>query len=384
MHCSKLIGRAVAAAFAASVGLAGIAGAAPDAGEYKLGIVSDDTGPLAAAGISFHNGADLAIEEINAKALAGEGVSFTLEVKDSASDAARAVQAMTQFAADRKVMAVTCCILSSIAGAVGQIATSSQLPLVIYGATREGLPQEPYVTSVVALPGPQEVMLAERMAAEVDPKSVAFFKQSDNDIFLARAKSIEEVMKASGAEISAEVFVLGADTDFTGPATQAMATNPDMIYVWTTQQAAVGIITALRQRGYEGVIVTSEVISPPAVFQKSGKTVADIPFALSFQPGVSDTEVAKGFIQAYSDKFGALPDVYAAQGYTAVQFIAQAMKSLDGAPSRADLAKAMWGASAIDINLYGGQDMANGQAHTPATLIVNWTPEGEVKLWEKE
>ena len=227
-------------------------------------------------------------------------------------------------------------------------------------------------------------MLAERMAAEMSPKSAVYFKQSDNDIFLARAAAIQDVMAGAGVETAAEIFVLGADTDFTGPATQAMATNPDMIYVWTTQQAAIGIITSLRQRGYEGVIVTSEVISPPAVFEKSGVTVANIPFALSFQPGVSDSDVAKGFIDSYMAEYNALPDVYAAQGYTAIQLIAQAMKSLDGKPTREALAQAIWTTSSIDNNVYGGQEMANGQARTPATLIVNWTPEGEVKLWEKQ
>jgi ABC-type branched-subunit amino acid transport system substrate-binding protein len=384
MHSSKLLKQAVAIGLATSLGFANVAFAAPDAGEYRLGIISDDTGPLAAAGISFHRGVDLAIKEVNERGLAGEGVTFDLQVKDAASDAARSVQAMTQFAADRKVMAVTCCILSSIAAAVGQIAVGSEIPMVIYGATRDGLPQEPFVTSVVALPGPQEVMLAERMAKEIAPKKVAYFKQSDNDIFQARANALQEVMVAAGVETAAEIFVLGADTDFTGPATQAMATEPDMIYVWTTQQAAIGIITALRQRDYGGVIVTSEVISPPAVFEKSGVTVANIPFALSFQPGVSDSDVAKTFIDSFQASFDALPDVYAAQGYTAIQLIAQAMSSLDGTPTREALSKAIWATSSIDNNVYGGQEMANGQARTPATLIVNWTPEGEVKLWEKQ
>ena len=129
--------------------------------------------------------------------------------------------------------------------------------------------------------------------------------------------------------------------------------------------------------------MTSEVISPPAVFEKSGATVANIPFALSFQPGVSDSSTAQSFIDAYQADYGKLPDVYAAQGYTAIQLIAQGMKSLDGKPTRKALAEAIWGITDIEHNVYGGQEMANGQARTPATLIVNWTPEGKVQSWEK-
>lgn len=374
--------RVIALGLAASIGLASPSFAEPDAGEYRLGIVSDDTGPIASAGISFHHGADLAIDEINANGLAGQGVTLNLQVKDSGSDAARAVQAMTQFGADKRVLAATCCILSSIAAAVSPIAMNSNLPLVIYGATRDGLPQEPYVTSVVALPGPQEVNLAKRLVADLAPKSVAYFFAGDNDIFMARAKAMQKVLVDSGATTAAEITTLGNDTDFTGPATQAIATKPDLVLVMTTQQPAVGIITALRQRGYEGHIATSEVISTPAIYEKSREIVANIPFALSFQPGVSQTDQAKAFIEAFQAKHGALPDVYAAQGYTAIQLIAQAMKSLDGKPTREALAKAIWSTKSIEHNLYGGQEMENGQARTPDTLIVNWTPDGKVEHWK--
>ena len=376
--------RLSAAVAAVAFGLAGSAWAEPTPGEYNIGIISDDTGPIASAGISYHRGADLAIEEINANGLAGEGVSLNLLVKDSGTDAARAVQAMTQFAADRTVLATTCCIITPIAGALSPIAMSNQLPLVIYGATREGLPQEPYVTSVVALPGPQEVMMSERLANDVKPQRVAYYVTGDNDIFLSRAHAVKAVFEKAGAETVAEISTLANDTDFTGPATQGMGTDPDVIMVMTTQQPAVGIISALRQRGYEGLIGTSEVISPPAIYQKAGDLIESIPFALSFQPGLSDSPEALAFIKAYEAEYDQLPDVYSAQGYTAIHYMAQALKAIDGEPTREKLAEEMWKIKSIEHNLYGGQEIVNGQAQIPETLIVNWNSDGEVVLWEKQ
>lgn len=365
-------------------GMAGAAWADPTPGQYNVGIISDDTGPIASAGISYHQGADLAIEEINAKGFAGEGVTLNLLVKDSGTDAARAVQAMTQFAADRTVLATTCCIITPIAGALSPIAMNNKLPLVIYGATRDGLPQEPFVTSVVALPGPQEVMMAERLATDLQPKRVAYYVTGDNDIFLSRAHAVKAVFEKHGAETVAEISTLANDTDFTGPATQGMGTNPDVIMVMTTQQPAVGIISALRQRGYEGVIGTSEVISPPAIYQKSGDLIENIPFALSFQPGLSDSPEAVAFIEAYQAKYNQLPDVYSAQGYTAIHYMAQGLKAIDGEPTREKLAEQMWKITSIEHNVYGGQEIVNGQAQIPETLIVNWNSDGKVVLWEKQ
>ena len=163
-----------------------------------------------------------------------------------------------------------------------------------------------------------------------------------------------------------------------------MGTNPDVIMVMTTQQPAVGIISALRQRGYEGVIGTSEVISPPAIYQKSGDLIENIPFALSFQPGLSDSPEAVAFIEAYQAKYNQLPDVYSAQGYTAIHYMAQGLKAIDGEPTREKLAEQMWKITSIEHNLYGGQEIVNGQAQIPETLIVNWNSNGEVVLWEKQ
>ncbi|WBU52988.1 ABC transporter substrate-binding protein [Paracoccus sp. SCSIO 75233] len=358
----RLSNKLTGAAAALALSLGGAAFAAPTPGEYNIGIISDDTGPIASAGISYHNGAELAVEEINAGGYAGDGVTLNLLVKDSGTDAARAVQAMTQFAADRSVMATTCCIITPIAGAVSQVAMREKLPLVIYGATREGLPQEPFVTSVVALPGPQEVMMAKELANVLDPKRVVYYVTGDNDIFLDRAYAMKEVLEEYGAETVAEISTLANDTDFTGPATQGMGADPDLILVMATQQPSVGIISALRERGFEGNIATSEVLSPPAIYQKSGNIVAGIPFALSFQPGLSSSEEATAFIEAYQEKFGSLPDVYAAQGYTAIQYMAQGMAALDGDPTREALAESMWQINEIERNLVSAGDPPDPRA----------------------
>jgi branched-chain amino acid transport system substrate-binding protein len=355
----------------------------PTPGEYGIGIISDDTGPIASAGISYHRGADLAVAEINKDGLAGQGVTLKLGVKDSGSDAARAVQAITQFASDRKILATTCCIITPNVNAVKPIAVSNAIPLVIYGATKPGIPEQPYVTSVVALPGPQEVSMAKRISADLKPQTAVYYVAGDNDIFVGRARDVQKIYESGGAKTVEMISTLSNDTDFTGPATQGMAHNPDMIVVMATQQPTVGIISALRQRGYKGTIVTSEVISTPAVFKKVGEIVVGIPFALSFQPGLSQGDKAQAFIKEFQGAYGELPDVYAAQGYTAIQYIAQALKTLSGKPTRQTLAEAMWKVTAIERNLYNGQTVVDGQAQIPATLIVNWKPDGKIVLWEK-
>ena len=97
-----------------------------------------------------------------------------------------------------------------------------------------------------------------------------------------------------------------------------------MIMVWTTQTPAAGIIAALRARGYSGAIATSDAIAPAPVFKKIGEPLAGIPFPLVFAPELAATPEAKAFVAAYTKVVGEAPDVYSAQGYTAIYLIAQA------------------------------------------------------------
>src|ERR1019366_1218500 len=129
------------AALAASLFAAGTVPAAPlEPGEYKIGFVSEVTGPIAFAGASFLHGAQLAVEEINAGGSLGKGAMIGLVDKDSGSDAARSIQNVNQFLADRSVVAVSCCVLSPVANSVKPITINAKIPLIIYGATMAGLP----------------------------------------------------------------------------------------------------------------------------------------------------------------------------------------------------------------------------------------------------
>ena len=184
-------------------------------------------------------------------------------------------------------------------------------------------------------------------------------------------------MKTAGV-----VSILGADTDFTAPATQAMGTNPDLIMVWTTQTPAGGIIAALRNRGYAGRIAANDVIAPPPMFKKIGEPLVGVPFPVLFSAEISNTPEAKAFIAEYQKRNNELPDAYAAQGYTAISYIAQGLKQSDGKPTREALAEAMAKIPAIERSIYGELPMKDGQADFQKSLIGAWSKDGKVVAWE--
>ena len=261
-HWGRQIGSWVGAALVALVVQAGPAaaqGLAP--GDYKVGFITENTGAIAQAGQSYWAGAQLAVEEVKSSKYLG-GASIVLDPKESGSDAARAIQAMNQFVADRSIIATTCCILSPVAGSLKPIVVGAKMPLVIYGATAAGLPQPPWVYSMTILPGPKEIATALKVAEAVKPKTAAYILAADNDAFKGRMNAAKQALEAKGVATAGVVNVLTKDTDFTAAATQAMGLKPDVILVYATQQAAAGAITALRDRGYTKTISATTCCRP--------------------------------------------------------------------------------------------------------------------------
>ena len=370
--CAAMVALAVHAAPSAAQGLA--------PGEYKVGFITENTGAIASAGQSYWNGAQLAADEVKASKYLGSA-SIVLDPKESGSDAARAIQNTNQFIADRSVLAITCCILSPVAGSLKPIVVEAKTPLVIYGATAAGLPAPPWVYSMTILPGPKDTATAVKVVDAMKPKTAAYILAADNDAFKGRMNATRAVLEGKGVTTAGVVNVLTKDTDFTAAATQAMGLKPDIILVYATQGAAAGAITALHDRGYAKTIVGNDVLSPAPIFKKMGDSVVGVPFPVGFSDTIADSSEAKAFVAAYRAKFGAAPDIYSAQGYQVVWFIAQGLKSVSGSPTRESLASALAKVTKIDHQVYGGEVMKDGQAETTGTLVVAWSAEGKIVLW---
>lgn len=372
-------GCAALALLVAQAAPAAAEGLAP--GEYKIGFITENTGAIAFAGQSYWNGAQLAVEEVKSSKYLGAGASIALDPKESGSDAARAIQNMHQFIADRSILATSCCILSPVANSLKPIVLDAKIPLVIYGATAAGIPQPPWIFSMTILPGPKDVATALKVADAVKPKTVAYILAADNDAFKGRMAAARAALEGKGIATAGVVNVLTSDTDFTAPATQAMGLKPDMILVYATQGAAAGAITALRDRGYTQTIVGNDVLSPASIFKKMGPSVVGVPFPVAFSATLAESPEAKAFIAAYQAKFNGAPDIYSAQGYEMVWFVAQGLKSVAGTPTRESLGAALSKVAKLDHQVYGGEDMKDGQAETAGTLVVNWSQDGNLVPW---
>ena len=349
------------------------------AGEYKVGFQSLTSGPAAFAGVPLAQGARLAVKEINDNALLGEGVTIELLEEDAGGDPASAIGHIESFLND-DVSAALCCALSSVAGSVKPILADNQTAGIVTSAILPGLNEPPYMYRPVLLLGdPAYGEMVAGLNADGSLASATIVVTADNDGMVNEGVVWDAAFTDNGVEVLGTIDTATGDTDFSGPATQIIDQDPDVVALSQLGQEATLMAKALRDRGYEGQLVTTYGISNEANYEIGGETLEGIIFPVAFTPQMTDP-AAVAFTELYEAEYGEVPDVFAAQGYTAIKMVAEGLAIAGDGDSDA-VAQAM--ATITEMSSpYGDIVFENGQASLAGeTTFMQWNADGTQSIW---
>jgi len=379
-NIGRLLAVLSAAALVAGCSSSASSGASSGSGgssTVQIGIITDTTGIIAAAGKQFLDGVLTAQTMINQNHTLG---STTIDIvqKQGAADPATSATVASQLAADQSVLATICCILTPVVGALKPIATNAKMPIVIYGATDTGLPDPPYVFQTNPLPELGETQFSDITAKADNIKTYAINVQTDNSGIVAQGNSYVQGMTQAGAKNLGQVGTTATTTDFNSPASALVAKNPQAIVIAATQTAALNMIAAIHNLGYKGVILGGNDMLGTGVYQSNPAAFGPVLFPVDYLP--SDTNaLGRQFSAAYDKQFGSQPQTYAAEGFTALYTIAQALKQVKGTPTRASLTTAMNAMKTLSDTIYGPVTFQNGGlVKSDPTLIVHYASDGSV------
>lgn len=349
---------------------------------YKIGYIGPNTGSAAVAGQPLLEGVEFAVEEINETGFLGENVELELLVEDDAGDPAKAISAWDELV-DEDVSAVICCGLSSVAGALKPKVMSGDTPAVISSAILPGLPELPkmYRTALLLADPAYEQLIGAWAEANPDARTAMIGITADSDGMVHDGEVWKEALEEHGIEVVGEVATNTGDTDFAGPATQVIDKNPDLFIANMLSNEATLMIKTLRERGFENEIFSTYGLSSAGNYEVGGAALDGVVFPQAFAPESTVPE-AQAFTRAYEQKTGKTPDVYAAQGYTAVYFIAQAIKDAGGDP--ADVATALSKITEMD-SVYGPISFEDGQAVLAGeAIMLQWNADGTQSVWDPD
>lgn len=287
--------------------------------EYVIGATGPLTGDNSSYGISVQQGAQLAIEEINA---AGglNGVNFRLDMRDDKADAGEAQRAyLSLYEAGMQVSLGS--VTSASCEAFGTKAAEDGLFFITPSASAASVIETGDTAFRVCFGDPDQGTLAAEELTSKFKKIGAIYDTSD-----PYSSGIYEAFKAKMAELNVSYIEQSFDKenkrDFS---TQVSALKDcDVIFLPIYYTEAGLIAKTCAAKGCDAVLFGCDGLDGVAT-QIDASVKNKVKYITPFDVNSTDAQVSK-FVSAYKAKYNTLPDQFAADGYDAVYVIYNAMK----------------------------------------------------------
>ncbi len=290
--------------------------------EFVIGGTGPLTGDTASYGISVQQGAQLAIDEINA---AGglNGINFKLDMKDDKAlpaDASTGYDSLYESGMQASIGSVTSGAAESFATRADEDGVFSLTP----SASADKVINASNYAFRVCFGDPDNGVLAAEKLAKEFKKIGVIYDSSD-----AYSSGIYDAFKAKMAELNVEYIEQSFDAennrDFS---TQVEALKDcDVIFLPIYYTEAGLIAKACVAKGCDAFLFGCDGLDGVAA-QIDNTVTNKISYITPFDVNSTETKVSS-FVTAYEAKYGSKPDQFAADGYDAVYVIFNAMKKLN-------------------------------------------------------
>jgi len=315
-------------------------------GPITLGMVVPMSGSSSAIGPYMQNGAQLAINEINADG-GVLGRDLELQVEDEACDPQSAVAAANKLVSDGVAVSVGGYCSGATLPTL-PIFEDAGIPMIIPAANSDELvDQELPNVFLINGTGSQQADAAEAFIESEGASEVALV--NDNTSYSVNiAEATRDRLEDGGvAEVAAFESVTPGESDYSANVNAILSASPDFVY-WTGYYQEGGLLVRqLRQAGYTGDIMVADGSVDASLVEIAGADLAEGVYATMTQ--TPDTiEGAETWIQDYTDEFGEAPGPYSTQAYDAVRVAAQAIEDA-GSTDGEELISALEGIDGLDL-----------------------------------
>jgi branched-chain amino acid transport system substrate-binding protein len=318
--------------FAASLVLTGCSGGLLSSEEeggssdepIVLGMITPLSGSSAAIGPYMQNGAQLAVDEINADG-GIDGRDLELVVEDGACDPRTATAAANKLVTD----GVDISVGGYCSGATLPtlpIFEKAGVPMIIPAAnSTELVDQGLKNVFLINGTGTQQAESAVEFMTKQNATKVALVDDNTSYSVDIAAQTAELLKGGAGPQLVLEESVTAGESDYSANVNAVVQADPDFVY-WTGYYQEGGLIARqLRQAGYTGSLMVADGSVDQQLVEIAGPENAEGVFATMTQtpdtiPGAED------WIASYNEKFGAEPGPYSTQSYDAVRVAAEALR----------------------------------------------------------
>ncbi|MDI7743241.1 ABC transporter substrate-binding protein [Lysinibacillus fusiformis] len=304
----------------------------------KIGANLELSGAVASYGSSIANGAELAVEEINA---AGgiDGKQIQLVKVDNKSENAEATNAAIKLATKDKVTAMIAPATSGNVIATAQIANQYKIPTVTASGTAPNVTENEdgtindFVFRTCFIDPFQGIVAANFATNELGAKNVAIYADNASDYAKGLAASFKEQIEANGGKVVAEEAYVADDTDFKSILTRIKSANPDFIFIPGYYEEVGLIVKQARELGITAPLMGADGWDSPTLVELAGAEALNNTFITNHYSSQDPEETIQGFVEAFKGEYNEAPNAFHALGYDTVYYIKDAIEragSTDG------------------------------------------------------
>src|SRR5215510_6901114 len=279
---------------------------AQGAGIIRIGHIQPITGPSAAYGIRARDGAQLAVEEINAAGgwTDAKGIKFTFEmtVGDMANDPKQAITLFRQYATDPEVM-VNLGPTNSVGFVpIVPVAGQIKLPLIGNGSGAPIKEWNPYAYRVNPIGAVAAPALLKKVVEREKVKKLAVIYDQTQDAQAGDADQCRLNEKALGYEIVAYEAFRANDQDFSPQISKIRSVKPDAIYVAAATGDGIKVVTQIRDAGIDRPLMTGYGSFQDPVYWDGTKGSVKGDYTWLAQDLSSPTQQLRTFLDKYDAK----------------------------------------------------------------------------------
>lgn len=324
----KTIGLVLAGAMVLSLAACGQGngGSAQDDGTtFRIGGIGPLTGNNAIYGNAVMNGAQMAVDEINADG-GINGVQLEFDFQDDESDAERAVNAYNQLKDWGMDMLVGTTTSSPCEAVVARSNEDNMFQITPSATSVNSIQYENAFRMCFSDPS-QGTASADYIAENGLASKIGIIYDSSDTYSSGIASAFESEAQAKGLEIvSKEAFTGESNTDFSVQLQKAKDAGAELLFlpIYYTQTAL--ILAQADTIGFEPLIFGSDGFDGILDVDNFDKSLAEgVMFLTPFSTNSTD-ELTQNFVQKYEEQFGGTPNQFAADAYDSVYVIKQAAK----------------------------------------------------------
>jgi branched-chain amino acid transport system substrate-binding protein len=294
----------------------------------KVGLITPLTGDVKTFGESAKNAFYMALEEYGKKG------KYRIEalIADDKNDPTEGTNAALKLITQDKVVVIVGPLTSKVTIPVGEIANKNRVPLITGTATNpkvtisEGK-RKSYIFRACYIDDFQGTVAAGFALKQLKAKSAAVLYDVGNDYSKGLAEFFRTTFsKGNGAVVAYESYQKD-DVDFSALITKVAMKKPDVIYLPDYYNKVALIAKQLREKGLKSALLGGDGWDSPDLIKIAGNAMVGGYFTNHYSPDRKDP-VADAFIKTYKEKYGVVPDAFAALSYDATMVM---LKAVDAA-----------------------------------------------------